>query len=138
MNQMKSFLCFVLVLGLAFKGVMGSCLEYGHSCWGAHGKRSGVKTLYPPKANDGLSVEEQTPPPSETVNKYFLLNFLIDKEKLSKLFNEKENSGEKTNKRYVKNRALRRKPVELDSSDFDKDEEFQRELRQIFSDPDYE
>ncbi|XP_037944023.1 uncharacterized protein LOC119676836 [Teleopsis dalmanni] len=23
----------------------GSCLEYGHSCWGAHGKRSGSKSF---------------------------------------------------------------------------------------------
>ncbi|XP_054725980.1 neuropeptide CCHamide-1 [Anastrepha obliqua] len=31
----------ILYIGLVFSpDVKGSCLEYGHSCWGAHGKRS--------------------------------------------------------------------------------------------------
>ncbi|EDV90460.1 GH22452 [Drosophila grimshawi] len=31
----------ILVFVVLFTFVTGSCLEYGHSCWGAHGKRSG-------------------------------------------------------------------------------------------------
>ncbi|KAM8703887.1 hypothetical protein ACLKA7_008505 [Drosophila subpalustris] len=31
----------ILVFLVLFTLVTGSCLEYGHSCWGAHGKRSG-------------------------------------------------------------------------------------------------
>ncbi|XP_022212903.2 neuropeptide CCHamide-1 [Drosophila obscura] len=33
----------LLVFVALFALVTGSCLEYGHSCWGAHGKRSGGK-----------------------------------------------------------------------------------------------
>ncbi|XP_016842784.1 uncharacterized protein LOC100679516 isoform X2 [Nasonia vitripennis] len=33
----------ILILISSFAGcAAGSCLSYGHSCWGAHGKRSGV------------------------------------------------------------------------------------------------
>ncbi|ALC45559.1 maker163 [Drosophila busckii] len=31
----------ILIFLVLFTLVRGSCLEYGHSCWGAHGKRSG-------------------------------------------------------------------------------------------------
>lgn len=31
----------ILAFLVLFTLVTGSCLEYGHSCWGAHGKRSG-------------------------------------------------------------------------------------------------
>ncbi|XP_030563668.1 neuropeptide CCHamide-1 isoform X1 [Drosophila novamexicana] len=31
----------ILVFLVLFTVVTGSCLEFGHSCWGAHGKRSG-------------------------------------------------------------------------------------------------
>ncbi|KMZ03671.1 uncharacterized protein Dsimw501_GD20461 [Drosophila simulans] len=35
----------LVVLVALFALVTGSCLEYGHSCWGAHGKRSGGKAV---------------------------------------------------------------------------------------------
>ncbi|XP_017001389.2 neuropeptide CCHamide-1 [Drosophila takahashii] len=35
----------LVVLVALFALVSGSCLEYGHSCWGAHGKRSGGKAV---------------------------------------------------------------------------------------------
>ncbi|EDW81651.2 uncharacterized protein Dwil_GK10913 [Drosophila willistoni] len=35
----------ILVLVALIAAAAGSCLEYGHSCWGAHGKRSGGKTV---------------------------------------------------------------------------------------------
>ncbi|XP_065337186.1 uncharacterized protein CCHa1 [Cloeon dipterum] len=31
--------------GVAPKFFRGSCLQYGHSCWGAHGKRSNIAPL---------------------------------------------------------------------------------------------
>ncbi|KAH8278882.1 hypothetical protein KR018_010696 [Drosophila ironensis] len=44
-----TFVVFVALFSL----VSGSCLEYGHSCWGAHGKRSGSKTLIDAKQPTG-------------------------------------------------------------------------------------
>ncbi|CAH2981661.1 unnamed protein product [Chilo suppressalis] len=35
-----TFVALLLILCLA-ESATGSCLSYGHSCWGAHGKRSG-------------------------------------------------------------------------------------------------
>ncbi|XP_068152627.1 neuropeptide CCHamide-1 [Drosophila tropicalis] len=35
----------ILVLVGLIAAAAGSCLEYGHSCWGAHGKRSGGKAV---------------------------------------------------------------------------------------------
>ncbi|XP_034489137.1 neuropeptide CCHamide-1 [Drosophila innubila] len=35
----------ILVFLVLFTLVTGSCLEYGHSCWGAHGKRSGNRAV---------------------------------------------------------------------------------------------
>ncbi|KAH8243200.1 hypothetical protein KR032_005376 [Drosophila birchii] len=43
----------LLVLVALFALVTGSCLEYGHSCWGAHGKRSGGKALEDAKQRPG-------------------------------------------------------------------------------------
>ncbi|XP_017026521.1 neuropeptide CCHamide-1 [Drosophila kikkawai] len=43
----------LLVLVTLFALVTGSCLEYGHSCWGAHGKRSGGKALEDSKQRPG-------------------------------------------------------------------------------------
>ncbi|XP_073816705.1 neuropeptide CCHamide 1 [Musca autumnalis] len=37
----KTLYCVLLFFLLTFTAAKGSCLEYGHSCWGAHGKRSG-------------------------------------------------------------------------------------------------
>ncbi|XP_032515813.1 neuropeptide CCHamide-1 isoform X3 [Danaus plexippus] len=37
---MRGILALVLVICLV-ECTTGSCLSYGHSCWGAHGKRSG-------------------------------------------------------------------------------------------------
>ncbi|XP_038219883.1 neuropeptide CCHamide-1 isoform X2 [Zerene cesonia] len=34
-------LLIILLIVCLTEGATGSCLSYGHSCWGAHGKRSG-------------------------------------------------------------------------------------------------
>nr|XP_036674461.1 LOW QUALITY PROTEIN: neuropeptide CCHamide-1 [Drosophila suzukii] len=43
----------LVVLVALFALVSGSCLEYGHSCWGAHGKRSGGKAEIDAKQHPG-------------------------------------------------------------------------------------
>ncbi|XP_017047201.1 neuropeptide CCHamide-1 [Drosophila ficusphila] len=43
----------LVVLVALFALVTGSCLEYGHSCWGAHGKRSGGKAVIDAKQPSG-------------------------------------------------------------------------------------
>ncbi|XP_075148626.1 neuropeptide CCHamide 1 [Haematobia irritans] len=43
---LKTFYCVLLLFFLTFTMVKGSCLEYGHSCWGAHGKRSGTNKIH--------------------------------------------------------------------------------------------
>ncbi|XP_017117545.1 neuropeptide CCHamide-1 [Drosophila elegans] len=43
----------LVVLVTLFALVTGSCLEYGHSCWGAHGKRSGGKAVIDAKQQPG-------------------------------------------------------------------------------------
>ncbi|XP_017084633.2 neuropeptide CCHamide-1 [Drosophila eugracilis] len=43
----------LVVLVALFALVTGSCLEYGHSCWGAHGKRSSGKAVIDAKQLPG-------------------------------------------------------------------------------------
>lgn len=52
MWYIKCVWTLVAVVAL-FSMVTGSCLEYGHSCWGAHGKRSGSKALIDAKQQTG-------------------------------------------------------------------------------------
>ncbi|XP_034665870.1 neuropeptide CCHamide-1 [Drosophila subobscura] len=47
----------LLVFMALFALVTGSCLEYGHSCWGAHGKRSGGKAAIVAAKTVGNPVE---------------------------------------------------------------------------------
>ncbi|XP_037808594.1 uncharacterized protein LOC119601624 [Lucilia sericata] len=42
----KTFYLALWMFLILFTVVKGSCLEYGHSCWGAHGKRSGNNKIY--------------------------------------------------------------------------------------------
>ncbi|XP_065360684.1 uncharacterized protein CCHa1 [Calliphora vicina] len=42
----KTFYFALWMFLILFTVVKGSCLEYGHSCWGAHGKRSGNNKIY--------------------------------------------------------------------------------------------
>ncbi|CAG9787392.1 unnamed protein product [Diatraea saccharalis] len=42
-----SILTLFLILCIA-ESATGSCLSYGHSCWGAHGKRSGRQPIAAP------------------------------------------------------------------------------------------
>nr|UES72870.1 CCHamide 1 [Carausius morosus] len=53
------FVALLLVLGLA-EVAAGSCLSYGHSCWGAHGKRSGARSqekfVVPENAEESVAV----------------------------------------------------------------------------------
>ncbi|XP_066996393.2 uncharacterized protein [Anabrus simplex] len=55
----SALLLLLLVIGLA-DSAAGSCLQYGHSCWGAHGKRSGNpgQVLVPPPSDTGDGMEE--------------------------------------------------------------------------------
>ncbi|KAH8383784.1 hypothetical protein KR009_010523 [Drosophila setifemur] len=43
----------LVVLVALFSMATGSCLEYGHSCWGAHGKRSSGKAVMDAKQQTG-------------------------------------------------------------------------------------
>ncbi|XP_014293978.2 neuropeptide CCHamide-1 isoform X2 [Halyomorpha halys] len=54
MHHLYTLLVMATIIASAPTYASGSCLSYGHSCWGAHGKRSG--DLQPaqfivPKAN---------------------------------------------------------------------------------------
>ncbi|XP_063230402.1 uncharacterized protein LOC134535261 [Bacillus rossius redtenbacheri] len=53
------FVALLLLLGLA-EVAAGSCLSYGHSCWGAHGKRSGARSqekfVVPENAEQSVAV----------------------------------------------------------------------------------
>ncbi|GAB0092382.1 hypothetical protein DMENIID0001_073720 [Sergentomyia squamirostris] len=50
---MKFILGLLILISLYKDSVEGSCLSYGHSCWGAHGKRSPARALprLPPHIN---------------------------------------------------------------------------------------
>uniref|UniRef100_A0AAG5CNC5 C3H1-type domain-containing protein n=1 Tax=Anopheles atroparvus TaxID=41427 RepID=A0AAG5CNC5_ANOAO len=43
-TKLRLSMMLLVITCLCFEHVKGSCLSYGHSCWGAHGKRGG-----PPK-----------------------------------------------------------------------------------------
>lgn len=54
----------IFIFGLA-ECAAGSCLSYGHSCWGAHGKRSGNSAKpdelpVPEDSNDGIPSTDDT------------------------------------------------------------------------------
>ncbi|EDV48835.1 neuropeptide CCHamide-1 [Drosophila erecta] len=68
----------LVVLVALFALVTGSCLEYGHSCWGAHGKRSGGKAVIDAK---------QHPLPNS-----YALDSVVDQ-----LYNNQNNQDEDTN-----------------------------------------
>ncbi|XP_055683926.1 neuropeptide CCHamide-1 [Lutzomyia longipalpis] len=51
---MKLILSLLLVISLYKDSVEGSCLSYGHSCWGAHGKRSPPRVLPRPPPHINL------------------------------------------------------------------------------------
>uniref|UniRef100_A0A182NE22 Uncharacterized protein n=1 Tax=Anopheles dirus TaxID=7168 RepID=A0A182NE22_9DIPT len=40
-TKIRISVALIVVTSLCLKQVKGSCLSYGHSCWGAHGKRAG-------------------------------------------------------------------------------------------------
>ncbi|XP_063705314.1 uncharacterized protein LOC134834527 [Culicoides brevitarsis] len=42
--QLKTFLWIMCLIFCYIHVTRASCLSYGHSCWGAHGKRSGAPT----------------------------------------------------------------------------------------------
>uniref|UniRef100_A0A1I8QBG7 Uncharacterized protein n=1 Tax=Stomoxys calcitrans TaxID=35570 RepID=A0A1I8QBG7_STOCA len=80
----KTFYCVLLLFFLTFTMVKGSCLEYGHSCWGAHGKRSSDTKIHradkkPPteldfadlnaaKESNFESSEDHVKPPYDTMS----------------------------------------------------------------------
>ncbi|XP_018323753.1 uncharacterized protein LOC108736002 isoform X2 [Agrilus planipennis] len=37
--------CFILLFIYFAESAAGSCLNYGHSCWGAHGKRNNAPPI---------------------------------------------------------------------------------------------
>ncbi|XP_050595459.1 uncharacterized protein LOC126924710 isoform X2 [Bombus affinis] len=65
----------------------GSCLEYGHSCWGAHGKRSGGYSnayLVPLKTSN--EIQQEIPP---LTKEQFILSRLIDRPSISNKYKAK-------------------------------------------------
>uniref|UniRef100_A0A182Q2A4 Uncharacterized protein n=1 Tax=Anopheles farauti TaxID=69004 RepID=A0A182Q2A4_9DIPT len=44
----------IVAICLCLKQVKGSCLSYGHSCWGAHGKRAGPPGRAAPSDGQGM------------------------------------------------------------------------------------
>ncbi|XP_058788849.1 uncharacterized protein LOC131662892 [Phymastichus coffea] len=58
--------------------ISGSCLSYGHSCWGAHGKRSGgnvIGALRPADGSVGVQSRRQSP-----LDERWLLSRLVDRQ----------------------------------------------------------
>ncbi|XP_055716232.1 uncharacterized protein LOC129810028 [Phlebotomus papatasi] len=51
---MKLILGLLILISLYKDSVEGSCLSYGHSCWGAHGKRSSQRVLPRPPPHINL------------------------------------------------------------------------------------
>ncbi|XP_059620881.1 uncharacterized protein LOC132264634 isoform X2 [Phlebotomus argentipes] len=51
---MKVILGLLILISLYKDSVEGSCLSYGHSCWGAHGKRSSSRVLPRPPPHINL------------------------------------------------------------------------------------
>ncbi|XP_049548522.1 uncharacterized protein LOC125959693 [Anopheles darlingi] len=62
-TKFRVSMTFIVITCLCLEHVKGSCLSYGHSCWGAHGKRAG-----PPRRaassdiGDGLPFRPHQPP----------------------------------------------------------------------------
>ncbi|XP_050081806.1 uncharacterized protein LOC126569048 [Anopheles aquasalis] len=62
-TKFRVSMTFIVITCLCLEHVKGSCLSYGHSCWGAHGKRDG-----PPRRaastdiGDGLPFRPHQPP----------------------------------------------------------------------------
>ncbi|XP_052889307.1 uncharacterized protein LOC128297666 [Anopheles moucheti] len=40
-SRLRASVAIIVLICVCLKQVKGSCLSYGHSCWGAHGKRAG-------------------------------------------------------------------------------------------------
>ncbi|XP_012161494.1 uncharacterized protein LOC105665375 [Ceratitis capitata] len=56
----RSFVLATIFICLIFStSVKGSCLEYGHSCWGAHGKRSSGPAIASGKAQRQLNALDE-------------------------------------------------------------------------------
>ncbi|XP_059474205.1 uncharacterized protein LOC132195921 isoform X2 [Neocloeon triangulifer] len=50
-SLLVSVVAIVTISCLLPNTAAGSCLQYGHSCWGAHGKRSNFPPMAPPSAD---------------------------------------------------------------------------------------
>ncbi|XP_055904908.1 neuropeptide CCHamide-1 [Eupeodes corollae] len=114
-----------VILLLAVSGfVQGSCLEYGHSCWGAHGKRSTGK-IY--RSIDGSESQQSEGKrdvhltQQDEVKPSQLLNMLLER-------NVRINPDETTNSHDFNNR---RNLEELKMFD-DSEQRLKRRLRNAF------
>ncbi|KAH8312322.1 hypothetical protein KR044_010182 [Drosophila immigrans] len=74
----------IFVFLVLFTLVTGSCLEYGHSCWGAHGKRSGNR---PPIA------AKQAPPYVDNLAEQLLGNNNINNNNGNAIDDESNNNS---------------------------------------------
>ncbi|XP_055852261.1 uncharacterized protein LOC129916384 [Episyrphus balteatus] len=108
-----------VVLLLAPTGfVKGSCLEYGHSCWGAHGKRS-IGKIY--RSIDGNSESQQSSEAKRDIDPSELLNMLLER-------NVRMNLDETSNSHDFK-----RRNAQENSQTFDESEQrLKRKLRDAF------
>uniref|UniRef100_A0A182VPW9 Uncharacterized protein n=1 Tax=Anopheles minimus TaxID=112268 RepID=A0A182VPW9_9DIPT len=57
-SSLRALVAIVVLICVCLKHVQGSCLSYGHSCWGAHGKRAGP----PGRSASGDAVQFQPQP----------------------------------------------------------------------------
>ncbi|XP_052868023.1 uncharacterized protein LOC128273983 [Anopheles cruzii] len=62
-TKIQPSMALIVIMCLCLEHVRGSCLSYGHSCWGAHGKRaSPAERNGEPFAGEGLPFRQQQPP----------------------------------------------------------------------------
>ncbi|XP_049280728.1 uncharacterized protein LOC125762561 [Anopheles funestus] len=57
-SRLRASVAIIVLISICLKQVQGSCLSYGHSCWGAHGKRAGP----PGRTASGDAVQFQPQP----------------------------------------------------------------------------
>ncbi|XP_026727232.1 uncharacterized protein LOC113493442 isoform X2 [Trichoplusia ni] len=87
-NAVTKVFALLLVICLA-ECVTGSCLSYGHSCWGAHGKRSGkppasapdwyiTRLLQRMAANAEMNRAKQLAAKNDDINAIYQLNMPDD------------------------------------------------------------
>nr|AXF48188.1 CCHamide-1 [Laodelphax striatellus] len=62
--MVSPFYCSVAVILCLAATAAGSCLSYGHSCWGAHGKRNGAGSSSSSSEDAQWFLSRLAPPPA--------------------------------------------------------------------------